>query len=337
MKFFSNDAKENSDEPYGRDHSDVVTSDPVTVPQQRAGSPWSTEPTTTEPASTETDGPRHADPASGTDTSAPDTASTGTDTEAGSPDDQLADEARRDGTDEEPASRRDEHDLPDEPATVTTYHPDGTVETEDRADSPVRDEGTFDSPQAVEPATGEPLATGTDDSDESDKSDESEPAARRDVTDEPVEEQAVKDEGTFDSPQAVEPATGEPLATGTDDSGTSDGSDGSDPAARRGVAEAPVAAAAPSAPGSVDAPPLDRLFTDGDSFADRFRDIQLRFVDSPKEATADAAALVGEAVDKVTEALRAQKDALGGDSEDTEQLRVQLRSYRDLLNRLSAL
>jgi len=97
--------------------------------------------------------------------------------------------------------------------------------------------------------------------------------------------------------------------------------------------ETPVAAA----PGSAPAPALDRLFTDGDSFAERFRDIQLRFVDSPKEATADAAALVGEAVDKLTSALQAQKDSLGGDSDDTEQLRVQLRSYRDLLNRLSAL
>jgi hypothetical protein len=99
----------------------------------------------------------------------------------------------------------------------------------------------------------------------------------------------------------------------------------------------PVPVAAASTPGGAPAPALDRLFADSDSFADRFRDIQLRFVDSPKEATADAAALVNEAVDKLTDALRAQKDALGGDSDDTEQLRVQLRSYRDLLNRLSAL
>ena len=36
-------------------------------------------------------------------------------------------------------------------------------------------------------------------------------------------------------------------------------------------------------------------------------------MDTLKEATADAAALVGEAVDKLTSALRAQKDSLGGD------------------------
>jgi len=305
MKFFSNDAKENSDEPYGRDHSDVVTSDPVAVPQQRAGSPWSDA-----PATTETDAPGSTSPEASSTVDA-DT-DTDTDTEAGSPDDELADRERRDGTDEdqtedgeEPASRRDETD------TLTTYHPDGTVETEDRSDESVEaaavtDEGTFDSPRAVEPATGEPLTSSSDESDKSDETDESdeppsEPASRRDVEEVPA---AVTDETATDRAEAQAESV-----------------------------ETPVAAA----PGSVAAPALDRLFADGDSFAERFREIQLRFVDSPKEATADAAALVGEAVDKLTGALKAQKDALGGDSEDTEQLRVQLRSYRDLLNRLSVL
>jgi hypothetical protein len=322
MKFFSNDAKENSDDQYGRDHGDVVTSEPVAVPQQRAGSPWSDAPADASPSA---DGSRSDEDA------------------AGSPDDELAEQEPRDPTGEEPADRRDET------ATVTTYHPDGTVETEDREDSAVRDEGTFDSPQAVEPATGEPLSSEPDSDPGTDVDTDSDPALRRDVADRPVEDQAIKDEGGFDSPQAVEPATGDPLETDSDDLDEPE----SDPALRRDVAEAPaepgdtvaeeapvaVAATAPAAsatPGSVPAAPLDRLFSDGDSFAERFREIQLRFVDSPKEATADAAALVGEAVDKLTSALQAQKDALGGDSDDTEQLRVQLRSYRDLLGRLSA-
>jgi len=336
MKFFSNDAKENSDEPYGRDHSDVVTSDPVAVPQQRAGSPWSDA-----PATTETDAPRSEDASPRSDSprsDSPEDASPGSpsavDAETGSPDDALAERERRDGTDEdrtdedrtdedgtdeggeEPASRRDETD------TLTTYHPDGTVETEDRADesaedAAVKDEGTFDSPRAVEPATGEPLTSdagepgsGEPGSGEPGSGEPgSDPAVRRDVEEAPV---AVTDE------------------TATDRAGAGDTVGGRHEAVAE---ETPVAAA----PGSAPAPALDRLFTDGDSFAERFRDIQLRFVDSPKEATADAAALVGEAVDKLTGALKAQKDALGGDSEDTEQLRVQLRSYRDLLNRLSAL
>jgi len=325
MKFFSNEAKENSDEEYRRDHSDVVTSEPVAVPQQRAGSPWSDAPATTE-AETPT--------------------TTETRAEAGSPDDELAGQERRDGTDEEPAGRRDETD------TLTTYQPDGTVQTEDRADGTVRDEGTFDSPQAVEPATGEPLSSEPDSdpalrrdaADEDPELREDEPALRRDVPDEPAEDQAIKDEGTFDSPQAVEPATGESLESGTESARErADAQAEADDTVAQARADEAVAeseetpAAAAATPGSVPAAPLDRLFSDSDSFAERFRDIQLRFVDSPKEATAEAAALVGEAVDKLTSALQAQKDSLGGDSDDTEQLRVQLRSYRDLLNRLSAL
>jgi hypothetical protein len=120
MKFFSNEAKESNDET-GYDRSDVATSEPVAVPQQRAGSPW-------------TDAP-------------------------GSADDELADRERRDGTVTEPEAEN----------TTTTYGPDGSVTTvdedrheDDTADTveetdAVKDEGTFDSPTAVEPATGEPL------------------------------------------------------------------------------------------------------------------------------------------------------------------------------------
>ncbi|WP_433375910.1 hypothetical protein ACQPZX_06840 [Actinoplanes sp. CA-142083] len=337
MKFFSNEAKENADEPdYGRDqHGDVVTSDPVAVPQQRAGSPWNDAPgTETAPQST---GTLPDTDSSYTETDRPSTDADDrtTDDEAGSPDDELAEQERRDDdTEEEPAARRDD--------TVTTYGPDGTVtersadddvdlsldperashradddETRDEDDA-VKDEGTFDSPQAVEPSTGEPL---DDESDKSEKSDE--PVAVTEAGEDNARDRAEAEaeaEETVDEDRADERRAeidGEPVAV---------------------VPEpVPVAAGADSTPGSAPATALDRLFTDGDSFADRFRDIQLRFVDSPKEATADAAALVGEAVDKLTDALKAQKDSLGGDSDDTEQLRVQLRSYRDLLNRLSAL
>jgi hypothetical protein len=85
------------------------------------------------------------------------------------------------------------------------------------------------------------------------------------------------------------------------------------------------------------APVGDKLFTDGDSFAERLRDIALNFVDDPKDATAQAGALVDEAIDKVTSALKAQKDALAGEGDDTERLRVELRGYRDILKRISSL
>jgi hypothetical protein len=351
MKFFSNDAKENESE-YDREHSDVVTSEPVAVPQQRAGSPWSDT------------------PVSGSDDTDRTSSTYG---EAGSPDDELAEQELRDGTDEDAIRRDDVHE-----SDTTTYGPDGTVtpasdhdaevdvplDTDRDTDATLKDEGTFDSPAAVDPATGDEL--------DDDRTDDDGPASRRDEVDEPVavtdvdddtardraeahaEAEETVDEARADeqraelngAPVAVDP---EPVPALDSESSADDSfsiadssTDGSFATADTATdADAVPAVAVPvqtaATPGSGPEPALDRLFTDGDSFADRFRDIQLRFVDSPKEAVADAATLVGEAVDKLTAALQSQKDAVGGDSDDTEQLRVQLRSYRDLLNRLSAL
>jgi hypothetical protein len=330
MKFFSNDAKENESE-YDREHSDVVTSDPVAVPQQRAGSPWSDAP---------------GSPASDA-------------AEAGSPDDELAAQEERDGTDETPASPSSDSASSDSDSASV----DSDAVSLD-GEAAVRDEGTFDSPEAVDPATGEKLDSSHDAPDDSsrdashdepvdlsldeptdsshepvavaaDEDDTAKDRAEADAEAEEAIEEARADETQAQingAPVAVDPEPVPALATESTDDTTPAASDVE---AVTVVAAVPVEAAA--TPGSVPAPALDRLFADGDSFAERFRDIQLRFVDSPKEATADAAALVGEAVDKVTAALNSQKEALGGDSDDTEQLRVQLRGYRDLLNRLSAL
>jgi len=60
-------------------------------------------------------------------------------------------------------------------------------------------------------------------------------------------------------------------------------------------------------------------------------------VDSPKDAAGDAAKLVDEAVERLTARLRSQREGLHRDTEDTEQLRVQLRGYRDILNRILGL
>ncbi len=285
MKFFSNEAKENTDDnDPDRTDADRTDANVAAVPAQRAGSPWS-------------DAPRDAD-------------------------DELADRERRDGTDEVDAQRTGDRpadanrpwsqagDAPGSETahTTTTYEPDGTVVTKPG------DDVSHDSSPA-------------DDRD------------RVDATD------AVKDEGTFDSPKAVDPATGEPLHADRTDADRTDRRDADDATDTHvGTAAVPVAAPEPvTTPAQGDATPVvaaaapaaaDRLFPDGDSFAERFRDIQLRFVDSPKEATAEAADLVNEAVDKLTSNLRSQRDSLTGDSDDTEKLRVELRAYRDLLNRL---
>jgi hypothetical protein len=109
-------------------------------------------------------------------------------------------------------------------------------------------------------------------------------------------------------------------------------------------APAPVASApAEQLPGTVAAPELGPLFADQDAhtFRDRWRDVQLRFVDDPKAAADDAASLVDEAVDALAASLRSQKDTLNDAAEntsnDTEQLRVRIRAYRDFLDRLLGL
>jgi hypothetical protein len=389
MKFFSNDAKENTDDE--REHGDVVTSDPVAVPQQRAGSPWSDTP--------------------------------GAQSEGGPVDRETREDETREDT------KNDWGHAPEGAPATTTYGPDGTVtssETEseresdedadddlEAKDSSLKDEGTFDSPAAVDPASGEPLdeSDTRSDDDLSDRSDteldresdadgkaqtdaetDAETDSADDLTaaDDRTETERERDteladdstnesadgvntadrtvEDTDRGPEAVDPTTGEsfddtraepfepvPVAvvgvpervdavdTATDtDSDLDDHTDDDSVVDDTSGDAVPVVAAVPvetaaAMPGTVTEPTLDRLFPGGDSFAERFREIQLVFVDTPKEATAQAAALVAEAVQSVTTALTQRKDSLAADSDDTENLRVELRGYRDLLNRITGL
>jgi hypothetical protein len=73
-------------------------------------------------------------------------------------------------------------------------------------------------------------------------------------------------------------------------------------------------------------------------FRDRWREVQLRFVDDPKAAAGQAQSLVDEAIQALAAALAAQKEKLGtwqgSDSADTEDLRVAVRQYRDFLDRV---
>ncbi|MET7752404.1 hypothetical protein [Micromonospora sp. NPDC005367] len=81
---------------------------------------------------------------------------------------------------------------------------------------------------------------------------------------------------------------------------------------------------------------FDSLTAQG--FRDRWRDVQLRFVDDPRAAAGEAEALVEEAIEALSTALEAQKSALGGwqeaSSADTEELRMAVRRYRDFLDRV---
>jgi hypothetical protein len=139
-------------------------------------------------------------------------------------------------------------------------------------------------------------------------------------------------------PAMVDPDAG-PVADDTDVTGAAAGAGMAGAAAGAAVAGAGLAGAARSTPGAVPANAATLLETDtAQGFRDRWRDVQLRFVDDPKAAVGEAQSLVEEAIEALSAALRAQKADLGGwqsdGSADTEQLRVAVRAYRDFLDRV---
>ncbi|WP_436837982.1 hypothetical protein [Micromonospora rifamycinica] len=111
-------------------------------------------------------------------------------------------------------------------------------------------------------------------------------------------------------------------------------------AAAGGAAGAAVAAGT-DGPGTGNVPSDAATLFEADAaqgFRDRWRDVQLRFVDDPRAAAGEAQSLVEEAIRALSEALAAQKEKLGGwqgaGEADTEQLRVAVRQYRDFLDRV---
>lgn len=112
-----------------------------------------------------------------------------------------------------------------------------------------------------------------------------------------------------------------------------------EPAAVVEEAEEPVEAT-DSAPGSVDVTAVGAVWADGavDGLRERWRELQLRFIDEPRAVAGEADALVGEAVDTITNALQAQRAELANwqneSGDDTERLRAAVRGYRDYLDRL---
>jgi hypothetical protein len=232
-------------------------------------------------------------------------------------DDNRADTDRRTGADSGVADDR----MGNDPAVTGDRIPDGVIQ----------DRGTFHDPAIV---GTQPIAD-----------------ADRISDGDRVPDGALHDRGTFDDPAIV----GTQPATDTDrvpDGALHDRGTFNDPVV---TGEAPAtdggttasgqvpAAVGPMSDGPLSTGPADdesgRLFPDGDAqFRDRWRDVQLRFVDDPRAAADEARGLLDEVVDALTVRLRARKDQLGGTSGgDTEQLRMELRRYRDFLDRLLGL
>jgi hypothetical protein len=94
-------------------------------------------------------------------------------------------------------------------------------------------------------------------------------------------------------------------------------------------------------PGDVSAEPTADLWPNDTvtGFRDRWRAVQLRFVDDPEGAANEASALVGEVVDSLTSSLATHRGSLDDwrsqdQASDTERLRMTVRRYREFLDRL---
>ena len=399
MRFFSNDARESTDEQAHDERPDRVQSDPVAVPGQRPPSPWSNTPATDDPAATATDTDRR-DRAEDADADrattdpppfhepSPQPTAFGASTVDGAvaasatanPEDD-----RRDAADRGPAagSGADDDVAPGDrvvtsststytgstagtapvtvPATWTEHdgrnghdhgEPDGAVDLplDDKSTTDTRhDPDTSAAPDTDRAKNEEDTVTLKSDALKDDAADRRSDDSTVEDGDRPGPEAVattgtdpktdtgaktdagpLKDDGGFDDPKAVDPVTDTPLdADRTPDDSPSDDSPAE--STPPDVAAVPVAAAV-AAPAAM----TDTLFDreDARTFQERWRDVQLRFVDSPKDAAGDAAELVDEAVEKLSASLRAQRAGLNNDTDDTEQLRVQLRGYRDMLNRI---
>ncbi|TMQ89663.1 hypothetical protein ETD83_38950 [Actinomadura soli] len=77
---------------------------------------------------------------------------------------------------------------------------------------------------------------------------------------------------------------------------------------------------------------------EAERFRERWREVQSGFVDDPGEAVRRADGLASDAVDALGHAIAAHRRSLAEgaakDGPDTERLRLALRGYRDLLNRV---
>jgi hypothetical protein len=316
MRFFSNEAKDNVDDETG-DRRPDPTEHPV--PQQRAGSPWQHD---TEPApqptavGTSSVGDRADDPER-TDR-LPDTADRTVAFEDGATRDR-ADEAAWPATTDQDRDHhdRDHQDQDNDPDRQTVAAQGRTDVYRDHKDPVAEDRGGFDDPHLTQPI---PSRTDT-------------PVERTDVTSDGDRADDVtaahdKADDAHDKAEAAEVEATE----------AKEQADRAEAKEQADKAEAePLIAPAATPANTISGASSFFPAADTQPLRDRWRDVQLRFVDDPKGATSDAAGLVDEAVDKLVQGLREQRGALAKGTDDTESLRVELRSYRDILDRLLGL
>jgi hypothetical protein len=97
------------------------------------------------------------------------------------------------------------------------------------------------------------------------------------------------------------------------------------------------------APGEVPVEPVGGFWEAEtvDGFRDRWQQIQLRFIDDPRVSAEQAQTLVTDVIQGFAQALASRREELDrwreAQLDDTEELRVTVRRYRDFLDRLFAL
>ncbi|GAA1603846.1 hypothetical protein [Actinoplanes couchii] len=333
MRFFSNEAKDESDE---------KETTGTSVPQQRAGSPWQhPEPGTAAATPAGTDPDRTVAFADGTPRTepvqvnpAPD--KDGVDLALEDRDDPHATQPLRTGAGE-PRHAADKDGIPDGPSDTTgSRDHDRDLDHDldlDKTGSRDHDlDKTGSRDHDLDKSDTRDLDLDKSSSVDLDKSDS------RDF-----DKSGSRDFDKSDSVDSFDNAADQP----GDFSETSSKSDISDLSDKEGdldrpdaKADEPLIPAAPATPASestISGPAPFFPSSDTQPLRDRWRDVQLRFVDDPKGATSDASGLVDEAVDKLAKALRDHRGSFAKGTDDTEALRVEFRSYRDILDRLLGL
>jgi len=76
----------------------------------------------------------------------------------------------------------------------------------------------------------------------------------------------------------------------------------------------------------------DRETNGSNDYRGRFEQLQAQFIDEPRTAVRSAQSLVEEAIDRMMEGMR---HSGADDKADTEQLRLTMRRYRDLIYQLT--
>jgi hypothetical protein len=93
-------------------------------------------------------------------------------------------------------------------------------------------------------------------------------------------------------------------------------------------------------PGEAKVLVIKELWAEGavDGYRERWHQVQVGFLDDPQDAATKAEALLGDVLEGLREALADRKSELDSwsatEHHDTEEMRVTVRAYRDLLDRV---